>query len=261
MKINVVYKEKTPQNAKFRPYLERSPEICNLYHYAGNNPVRFKDPSGAFDFDTNTIEEGDTLNQIADDCNRKYGTNYTADDLQNLNKDKISNKDLIYAGDTLNLGDVGNKPYTYPTKFTVVKDKYGNILGYGAEAEKRKILLENSPKLNISLYASGNIGVVQGNTGLSLISDYGSQNVSMINGMDIGIYTPGIGLNATIGLMFPGNLGLQNHSMGLSIFGFGGDVSFSEKGLTGFNLGISTNPGYKGDSALNDFGIGYSLIK
>ena len=47
MKINVVYKEKTPQNAKFRPYLERSPEICNLYHYAGNNPVRYTDTDGS----------------------------------------------------------------------------------------------------------------------------------------------------------------------------------------------------------------------
>ena len=33
----------------------------HLYHYAGNNPLRYTDPTGAFDWDTNTIQAGDTL--------------------------------------------------------------------------------------------------------------------------------------------------------------------------------------------------------
>ena len=36
----------------------------HLYHYAGNNPLRYTDPTGAFDWDTNTIQAGDTLSQI-----------------------------------------------------------------------------------------------------------------------------------------------------------------------------------------------------
>ena len=40
----------------------------SLYHYAGNNPVKYTDPTGAFDYDEKTgigvIEKGDTLSQI-----------------------------------------------------------------------------------------------------------------------------------------------------------------------------------------------------
>ena len=77
---------------------------CHLYHYAGNNPVRYTDPTGAFDWNTNTIESGDTLSQIAQDCNTRYGTNYSAADLQGLNSDTISDKDKIYARNHMNLG-------------------------------------------------------------------------------------------------------------------------------------------------------------
>ena len=77
----------------------------HLYHYAGNNPLRYTDPTGAFDWDTNTIQAGDTLSQIANDCNTRYGTNYSADDLKDLNSDTISDKDKIYAGNYLNLGE------------------------------------------------------------------------------------------------------------------------------------------------------------
>ena len=77
----------------------------HLYHYAGNNPLRYTDPTGAFDWDTNTIQAGDTLSQIANDCNTRYGTNYSADDLKDSNSDTISDKDKIYAGNYLNLGE------------------------------------------------------------------------------------------------------------------------------------------------------------
>ena len=57
---------------------------AHLYHYAGNNPVRYTDPTGAFDWNTNTIESGDTLSQIAQDCNTRYGTNYSAADFTGI---------------------------------------------------------------------------------------------------------------------------------------------------------------------------------
>ena len=46
MKTNVVYKENSSQEAKFRPYFSRVPTNCNLYAYGANNPVHYIDPDG-----------------------------------------------------------------------------------------------------------------------------------------------------------------------------------------------------------------------
>ena len=97
-KSNLAYK-KEPQNMKFRPYFNVMHTNSNLYHYAGNNPVHYIDPTGMFNFETNTIEEGDTLSKIADDYNSKNGTNVTADDLAKANN--IDNPNKIYSGDSL----------------------------------------------------------------------------------------------------------------------------------------------------------------
>ncbi len=44
-----------------------------MYAYGANNPVHYIDPIGMFNFETNTIEEGDTLSKIADEYNSKNG--------------------------------------------------------------------------------------------------------------------------------------------------------------------------------------------
>ena len=46
LKTNAVYKENSPQEAKFRPYISRVPANCNLYAYGANNPVHYIDPDG-----------------------------------------------------------------------------------------------------------------------------------------------------------------------------------------------------------------------
>ena len=46
MKTNVIYKENSSQEAKFRPYFSRLPTNCNLYAYGANNPVHYIDPDG-----------------------------------------------------------------------------------------------------------------------------------------------------------------------------------------------------------------------
>ena len=71
----------------------------SLYHYAGNNPIKYTDPTGAFDWDTNTIESGDTLAKITNEYNEKNGTNYSYDDVAKVNG--IDDPNKIYAGDKL----------------------------------------------------------------------------------------------------------------------------------------------------------------
>ena len=61
------------------------------------------------------------MSQIAKDCNNRYGTNYTADDLQGLNSDTITDKNMIYAGNKLNLGkaeDIQKRAEDYNNRAT-----------------------------------------------------------------------------------------------------------------------------------------------
>ena len=143
----------------------------SLYHYGGNNPIRYTDPTGAFDWDTNTIESGDTLSQIANDCNTRYGTNYTADDLQGLNSGTISDKDKIYAGNHLNLGKaevVQKRAADYTNRATT---QYSN---------------EQMTSINVTFVEHINVGVslkaaVIGGLGLEL-------GVSIDTNKNIGLY-------------------------------------------------------------------------
>src|SRR5574344_175805 len=75
----------------------------HLYHYAGNNPVKYTDPTGAEDWDesgqTCTITDGDSLSQITKNYNDKNGTNYSYDDVAKANN--IDDPNKIDAGSTL----------------------------------------------------------------------------------------------------------------------------------------------------------------
>ena len=82
----------------------------SLYHYAGNNPIKYTDPTGAFDWDTNTIESGDTLSKITNEYNEKNGTNYSYDDIAKSNGMHDPNK--IYAGDKLDFSGFSNNIQT-----------------------------------------------------------------------------------------------------------------------------------------------------
>ena len=66
--------------------------------------MKYTDPTGKFDFDTNTIEDGDTLTQITNDFNAKFETNYTVDDV--AKQCGINNKDYIRSGDKLDLSSL-----------------------------------------------------------------------------------------------------------------------------------------------------------
>ncbi len=70
-----------------------------MYHYAGNNPVRYTDPTGAYDFDNDEIQAGDTLTKITNQFNERYSTNYTVDEVASACG--VENKDYIRTGDSL----------------------------------------------------------------------------------------------------------------------------------------------------------------
>ena len=62
--------------------------------------MKFVDPDGRFNWDTNTIESGDTLTKITNEFNQKYSTHYSVDEV--AKSCGIKNKDYIKAGDQLN---------------------------------------------------------------------------------------------------------------------------------------------------------------
>lgn len=79
----------------------------NLYHYAGNNPVKYTDPTGMFAADEDgqggTVTSGDTLSQIVKDYNTKNGTNLDYNDVAKANG--IENPDKIGVGQIIQLGE------------------------------------------------------------------------------------------------------------------------------------------------------------
>ena len=72
-----------------------SPLTLHRYLYVQANPINHIDPLGLFDWDTGTIQRGDTLGAIA----RAYGV--SVDQIMNVNP-QIANPNLIYAGQHLN---------------------------------------------------------------------------------------------------------------------------------------------------------------
>ncbi|MGB4268164.1 MAG: RHS repeat-associated core domain-containing protein, partial [Spirochaetota bacterium] len=99
----------------------------NLYHYGGNNPVTFVDPDGLFNIKTGEIEKGDTLRDITQQLNSKFGTNLTVLDVAKANN--IKNPDKIRAGDCIALPGK-NAQINFDGKYLSLTDKlYGIEFG------------------------------------------------------------------------------------------------------------------------------------
>ena len=197
-----------------------------------------------FDWDTNTIEEGDILSQIAKDCNTLYGTNYTEKDLQRLNSNTISDVNKIYAGNHLNLGkaeEVQKRAADYTSRATT---QYSN---------EQVTPTSPKPKLHGDIFITGDIDLVAifgFEASISLVFDLDNWKDSGINfgggfasGLNVGVGV-GIGyirseLEGTMPLGVDGNLGFLPAS--LAVFtdddGFaGGSISFGP----GMGLSAST---------------------
>ncbi|WP_407398898.1 LysM peptidoglycan-binding domain-containing protein [Treponema sp.] len=72
-----------------------------MYHYAGNNPIKYTDPTGLFDWENSTVTENDKLWKIAQEFNEKYGTSITYDDIADGNG--IDDPNHIEVGQKLDL--------------------------------------------------------------------------------------------------------------------------------------------------------------
>ena len=70
-----------------------------VYHYSSNNPVRYVDPTGMFDWDNWTVEGGDTLASIVDEANLVAGTDYSWQYIAEFND--LVNPHVIREGDHL----------------------------------------------------------------------------------------------------------------------------------------------------------------
>jgi LysM repeat protein len=78
----------------------------HVYHYAGNNPVKYVDPDGRLTYENIgtegssnwqwTIESGDTITKIARE------TGFTNEEILAVNP-QITDADKIYAGDSINI--------------------------------------------------------------------------------------------------------------------------------------------------------------
>ena len=179
LQTNVVYKENSPQEAKFRPYFSRVPTNCNLYAYGANNPVHYIDPTGMFNFETNTIEEGDTLSKIADEYNSKNGTNVTAEDIAKANN--ISDPNKIYSGNSLDFSSLDNYATEDNTSF-IVQGLIGGV----------EILTGILVDVGITLYVAGaeaaaleTQGTLNPSLGAEAMSGYTTGALLMADGINV----------------------------------------------------------------------------
>ena len=82
------------------PMSDKYPHQSN-YVYCRNNPIRLIDPNGMFDIETGTIEKGDNLTEITRQLNKKFGTNFTVQDvakangIEDVDKIKVGNKIIL----------------------------------------------------------------------------------------------------------------------------------------------------------------------
>ncbi|MBQ0167323.1 MAG: LysM peptidoglycan-binding domain-containing protein [Treponema sp.] len=112
---NYGFRDYAPQLARFTT-VDPIRDGSNWYAYVHNDPVNLRDLWGlCSESDNNTgnytIKSGDTLSQITQNHNNKYGTNYSVEDIAAHNG--IANPDLIYAGSSLNLPVPTPCPYDF----------------------------------------------------------------------------------------------------------------------------------------------------
>jgi RHS repeat-associated protein len=104
--INLYYFNARYYDATIGRFISVDPiqDGSNWYVYCANSPLSFKDPTGLKlneDDISWTVEDKDTLSDITQNVNEKYGTNFTVEELQKFNG--IKEPRSIRRGDILKL--------------------------------------------------------------------------------------------------------------------------------------------------------------
>ena len=88
-------KESTGQ--ELQKFLE-NPQALNSYSYTVNNPIRYVDPDGEFNFEANQVEQGDMLYGV-------FGNNWK--EVSNYNN--LENPNLIFLGQYIDIPEFVQK--------------------------------------------------------------------------------------------------------------------------------------------------------
>ena len=170
LQTNVVYKENSPQEAKFRPYFSRLPANCNLYAYGANNPVHYIDPDGR--------EAGDFFDS-ADEAAKDFAMTYNDDSIKNnvelgtyiREKDGKFYYDILIAGNDEGIvlsskssdKDIIATIHTHGAYFEAYINEDGNIVSRSLEFSNDDLKQYN--KTHITSYVAvptGELFVVDG---------------------------------------------------------------------------------------------------
>ncbi len=173
----------------------------NLYHYAGNNPVKYIDPAGLFTWDADGqggyVDQDDSLSQITVDYNRNNGTNYTYQSVADLNG--IEDPDKLTIGQHITFKKEKAPPssclgtaadvtgYTSDAlvfSFQYLSSKYGPVVRQATSSSGPWVSIATDPlkyhNAKVLYDWSEKIGYI----GLGL-----SIGFSIWNGIDVGIQT------------------------------------------------------------------------
>ena len=139
-----------------------NPSNLASYTYAFQNPNRYLDPNGLFNEKTGEIEKGDTLSEITEQINKKYGTSLTVREIATKNNIRDPNKiragdNIALPGESVELRFDQRNLYLYDTLYerAMPGHKWGGISGRSGYQSPEQQNLKKKGPLPEGLYRLG----------------------------------------------------------------------------------------------------------